>query len=220
MLMDRLYTPPHDAILYHYCSAATFQAIATTGTIRFTDINMLSDASESLWAYSVFEEAATRLITRKGLPESAPNIDKAFIDRIDEIVSPIQLIAHPFLACFSLEPDLLGQWRAYADDGRGFALGFRAGPLQSELPATFLRVLYDRESQVKEMMVGIGSIFLGQQEDDGAKRAKFLEDCVLLATFMTAFKHPAFQDEKEVRAVHVVNTRPQGKLAWISTPED
>jgi len=216
--MDRLYNPSDDDVLYHYCSAATFQAIATVGTIRFTDINMLNDASESLWAYSIFEEAATRLITRKGLLESAPIIDKTFVDKIDEIVSPIQLIAHPFLACFSLEPDLLGQWRAYADDGRGFALGFGARALQRELPATFLRVLYDRELQVKEMMAAIVSIFLRHQEHDDANHATFFEDCVLLATFMTAFKHPAFLDEKEVRAVHVVNIRPHGKLAKFVDP--
>jgi len=218
MLMNRLYEPSEDDVLYHYCSAATFQAIAMTRTIRFTDINMLNDASESLWAYSIFEEAATRLITRKGLPESAPTIDKAFVEKIDEVVSPIQLIAHPFLASFSLEPDLLGQWRAYADDGRGFALGFRARALQRELPATFLRVLYDKELQVKEMMAALAAIFLRHQEQDEAKAATFLEDCVLLATFMTALKHPAFQDEKELRAVHVVNIRPQGKLAKFVDP--
>lgn len=214
MLMNRLYEPSDDELLYHYCSAATFQAIATQRTIRFTDINMLNDASEFQWAYSIFEEAATRLITRKGLPESAPTIDKTFADKVDEIVSPIQLIAHPFLACFSLEPDLLGQWRAYADDGRGFAVGFRPHALQHELPVTFLRVLYDRELQVREMMVALIAIFQHQEEDE----ATFFEDCVLLATYMTAFKHPAFREENEVRAVHVINIHPQGKLAKFVDP--
>jgi len=218
MIMDRLYEPDANEVLYHYCSAATFQAIATSGSIRFTDINMLNDASEFGWAYSVFEEAATRLITRRDLPEAVPTIDKAFIDRIDEIVSPIQLIAHPFLACFSLEPDLLGQWRAYADDGRGFALGFRAQALREQLPATFLRVLYDRELQVREMMIALGSIFMRHRDAAEAQRVEFFEDCVLLATYMTAFKHPSFRDEKEVRAVHAVNVHPQGNLAKFVDP--
>ncbi|WP_156304407.1 hypothetical protein [Nitrosospira briensis] len=85
---------------------------------------MLNDASEARWAYKVFEEAATRLLNRRDIPSSVPNIDSAFIDVIDRIVSPIQLIAHPFIACFSQEPDMLCQWRAYADDGRGFAPRF------------------------------------------------------------------------------------------------
>jgi len=30
------------------------------------------------------------------------------------------------VACFSAADDLLSQWRAYADDGCGFAIGFNA----------------------------------------------------------------------------------------------
>jgi hypothetical protein len=218
MLMTRLDEPTSDELLYHYCSAATLNAIATNKTLRFTDINMLNDATESRWAYSIFEEAATRLITRKEVPDTAPHIEKDFFDKVDEIVSPIQLIAHPFLACFSLEPDLLGQWRAYADDGRGFALGFHSSALKHEVPATFLRVLYDRELQVKEMMVGLAAIFLRLQEESDATRATFFEDCVLLATFMTAFKHPAFREENEVRAAHVVNIQRNGNLPKFVDP--
>lgn len=212
MLIDRLYTPSDGEILYHYCSAIAFQAIATNATIRFSDINMLNDGSESRWAYSIFEEAATRLITRKGVKESAPTIEEAFIDEIDKIISPAQLIAHPFIACFSETPDLLGQWRSYADDGRGFAVGFNACSLKSQLPATFLRVLYEPEQQIKEMMHAIGAIYLRQHEGTEEEKGKFFEDCVLLGTYMTAFKHPAFAEEREVRAVHAISVEKQGNL--------
>jgi hypothetical protein len=213
MLMDRLYQPASDELVYHYCSASTFQAIATSGTIRFSDINMLNDESEVRWAYSVFEEAATRLIKRIGISASAPAIDVSFVDSIDEIISPIQLIAHPFIACFSLTSDLLGQWRAYADDGKGFAVGFRAESLKRQLPATFLKVIYDRELQIREMMQAIVAIYLRQQEGNDSDRSAFLEDCVLLGTYMTSLKHPAFAEEREIRAVHVVNIKSYGNLA-------
>lgn len=173
---------------------------------------MLNDGSESRWAYSIFEEAATRLITRKGVKESTPTIDEAFIDEIDKIISPVQLIAHPFIACFSEAPDLLGQWRSYADDGRGFAVGFNADSLKKQLPATFLRVLYEPEKQIEEMMVAIGAIFLRQQEGTAEEKGQFFEDCVLLGTYMTAFKHPAFAEEREVRAVHAISIEKQGNL--------
>ena len=29
-----------------------------------------------------------------------------------------------FVSCFSADGDVLSQWRAYADDGHGFAIGF------------------------------------------------------------------------------------------------
>lgn len=212
MLMARLYEPADDAALFHYCSASTLQAIATNRTMRFSDINMLNDASEVRWAYSVFEEAATRIIKRVGLDDACPVIALPFIDEVDKILSPAQVMAHPFIACFSLEPDILSQWRAYADDGRGFAIGFNAALLRKKLPATFLRVLYDREQQVQEMMAAIVAIYFKRHEKDGPDKRAFVEDCILLATYMTAFKHPAFIEEQEVRAVHVVNTERQGDL--------
>lgn len=212
MLMHRLYKPDDGEIIYHYCSAATFHAIASNGAIRFSDINMLNDSSEIRWAYSIFEDAATRLINRKGIDPSFPVIEKSFIDKIDDIIHRIQLIAHPFVACFSEASDLLGQWRSYADDGRGFAVGFNACTLQEQLPATFLKVLYDPEKQVREMMCAIIAIYLRLQNEQEQSQSTFFEDCVLLGTYMTSFKHPAFSEEREIRAVHAVSVKPQGDL--------
>lgn len=213
MLMNRLYLPNSEETIFHYCSAETLQAIATYGTLRFTDINMLNDAQEVRWAYSIFEEAATRLIKRLGVPDTAPEISISFIESIDEIISPMQLIAHPFITCFSLKGDLLGQWRAYADGGKGFAIGFNADSLKNQLPATFLRVLYDKEEQVREMMGALVAIYLSFEGSKTDQRSRFFEDCVLLGTYMTAFKNPAFAEEAEIRAVHAVSVKHQGSLA-------
>jgi hypothetical protein len=124
----------------------------------------------------------------------------------------VQLAAHPFVACFSLHGDLLSQWRAYADDGRGFAIGFHSRSLKQQLPATFLRVLYDKEQQVKEMMAAIVAIYLRQSAPEESSKRVFEEDCALLRLFMTSFKHPSFAEEQEVRAVHALKIRRHGKL--------
>jgi hypothetical protein len=42
----------------------------------------------------------------------------------------IEQVAHFFVCSFSKAGNDLGQWRAYADNGRGFALGFDAAPLE------------------------------------------------------------------------------------------
>lgn len=211
--MSRIYRPTEEETIFHYCSAETLQAIATFETLRFTDINMQNDGQEVLWAYSIFEEAATRLINRSGVNDKVPEISISFIDSIDNIISRTQLIAHPFISCFSLKGDLLGQWRAYADDGKGFAVGFHAESLANQLPVTFLRVLYDKEEQVKEMMVAICVIYSRLENSEIDHKKIFLEDCVLLGTYMTALKHPSFAEEAEIRAVHAVRAKPQGKLA-------
>jgi hypothetical protein len=146
------------------------------------------------------------------LDDAIPGIDVRFIDEIDKILSPLQLIAHPFISCFSLSSDLLGQWRAYADDGRGFAIGFNAMSIKRQLPVTLLRVLYDKEQQVREMMIAISTIYSRQLTGSALKKSDFFEDCVLLGIYMTAFKHPAFAEEQEIRAVHAVNIEKQGNL--------
>jgi hypothetical protein len=213
MLMNRLYEPTEDEFLFHYCSTVRFHAIATSNNIRFSDINMLNDESEMRWAYSIFEEAATRLVKRQGVLADAPVIEVAFIDAIDNVFSEVPFSLHPFVACFSLNPDLLSQWRAYADDGRGFSIGFSGVSLRRQMPATFLRVLYDKEQQVKEMMAAIVAVYLAQQQaSEDSKRARFIEDCGLLRMFMAAFKHPSFSEEQEVRALRVLNIERHGDL--------
>jgi len=204
MLMSRIFLPSAEQIIYHYCSAQTLCAILESRKLRFTDINMLSDAHETKCGYTVFEEAATRLIKRTDVPEAVPEMSIAFFDSVDEILSRIQLIAHPFVSCLSLAGDDLGQWRAYADDGRGFAMGFRAAPLL-RLPVTVLSVQYERELQVKEMMAALVAIFQRQNDEADIAKGNFFEDCVLLGTYMVGFKESAFQHEREVRCLHAVN---------------
>jgi hypothetical protein len=75
MLLDRLYVPPLGAVLYHYCSASTLQKILESRRLRFTDVNMLNDVQEARCGYSMFEEAATRLLKRVDLPSTAPQVD-------------------------------------------------------------------------------------------------------------------------------------------------
>lgn len=206
MLMNRLFDPSDEQIIYHYCSAETLCAILESRNIRFTDINMLNDETETRWGYSAFEEAATRLIKRIDIPDSIPEITIDFCDSVDEILSRSQLILHPFVSCFSLDGDNLGQWRAYADDGRGFAIGFRASMLK-QLPVTMLSIEYDREKQVKEMMAALLAIH--ERKNSGTKTVQedFFEDCILTATYFAALKHSAFQEEKEIRCVHGVNVK-------------
>jgi len=151
MLITRHFHPSANDVLYHYCSSSSFQAILESGKIRFSDINMLNDNAEMHWGYSVFEEAAGKLIKIAEKRETLKGLDKIFFDKVDAVIAPLQRRLHPFVACFSREPDLLGQWRAYADDARGYSIGFDASAL-AYMPVSLLAVEYDREKQVQEMI--------------------------------------------------------------------
>ena len=47
----------------------------------------------------------------------------SMFERFD-LDAAIEATGHFFICCFSGDGDDLGQWRAYADNGRGFVLGF------------------------------------------------------------------------------------------------
>jgi len=205
MLLDRKFEPGREDILYHYCSASSFEAIVRTGSIRFSDINMMNDAQEMRWGYKVFEDAATELLTSK-IPDELAGLDKNFIDEIDKMLSPMALYAQPFVSCFSKEPDQLSQWRAYADDGFGFALGFSASALQS-LPITLMEVAYDTRKQIVEMKRAIAAIYLEYKDSPTGFDERSRESCTLLGAYFAALKNPSFHEEREVRAVHLVNVR-------------
>ena len=217
MLMNRLLRAKDEQIVYHYCSAETLRAILESKRIRFTDISMLNDSYETKWGYSAFEEAATRLIKRTGVRESVPEMPIAFFDSVAEVLSRIQTIAHPFVSCFSSDGDSLEQWRAYADDGQGFAIGFRASMLQ-QLPVSVLSVEYNRECQIKEMMAALVALYFRKNAETKTEQDKFFEDCVLTATYSVAFKHSSFRHEQELRCVHAVNVKFQNECIRFSDP--
>ncbi|SAL81812.1 hypothetical protein AWB68_06270 [Caballeronia choica] len=204
MLMDRLFKPQSAQRLYHYCSAESFRAILESGRLRFSDINMLNDAMEYRWGYSIFEEAATRLIKRIDVSDNVPQMDIAFFHAVDEILSKGQLIAHPFVSCLSFEANSLDQWRKYADDGRGYAIGFLASSLQ-HMPISLLEVSYDREVQVKEMMAALVATHSRSSPPELPLQGESAEDVALIAAYMAAFKHPSFASEREVRCLHAIS---------------
>jgi hypothetical protein len=198
------YTPKSGELLYHYCSAQTFMSIIRTRTIRFGDINMMNDSEEFRWGYKVFIRGVNRFLSREKLSEKAPVIPKEFFDAVDEVVSSVQLAAHPFVACFSKEPDSLEQWRAYGDDGRGFAIAFAAEKLE-RLPVTMFDVLYDQEEQLREMMAWLIVLYDEYQKIESEdSRNEFRLSCADLGMMFTRFKHPTFKAEQEVRCVHAL----------------
>ena len=203
MLMSRLFEPQEGQRLYHYCSADSFRAILESEKLRFSDINMLNDASEHRWGYAIFEEAATRLIKRVGVSENVPTMTIEFFDAVDEVLSKGQLIAHPFVSCLSLEGNSLDQWRKYADDGRGYAIGFLASDLKT-LPLSLLEVSYDYEEQVREMMAALLALHSRSPNLEIPLKGESYTDAALISTYMAAMKHPSFSTEREVRCLRAI----------------
>ncbi|MDO8878680.1 MAG: DUF2971 domain-containing protein [Pseudolabrys sp.] len=121
------------------------------------------------------------------------------------------LIAHPVICSFSKDPDVLSQWRAYANDGTGVAIGFTGNALKS-LPAMLLEVEYNREKQLSGMMQTLIAIYLAEAERNHSRGEDFVQMCGQLALFKIAYKNPAFAEEKEVRSVHLLTVKKDNDM--------
>jgi hypothetical protein len=64
-----------------------------------------------------------------------------------------------YITCFSRKGDLLSQWRAYGDDGRGVSIGFDSKLLykvDSRKNDIYVEdVLYDKEKQIEDIHLAV-----------------------------------------------------------------
>ncbi len=198
---NRSFNPERDNVLYHYCSTETLLSILEHGKIRFSDLNMMNDPQEWRYCYELFERAANVMLEK--VPEQAAleGIDTDFFDHVDAYLSPKQLNSHPVISCFSKQPDVLSQWRGYADNAQGWSIGF-SGRAINAMPITLLEVVYDPSQQDAEMRNFLAAMYLIWREKGGDFRDAVGQEAALLGSFIHAYKHPSFQEEQEVRALH------------------
>lgn len=200
-------------IIYHYTNDVGLRGILETGQIWLSDIFYLNDPSELRHGVSL----AVDVLNRKA--ESGPPEAKEFASRFTEFFeSGMQETAHYFVCSFSLNGDDLGQWRAYADNGRGYALGFDAKVLEgvftkpdgieSENNSTFHLTYDDKQlafihDKVIDSMFDLISLPQGKNLDRAIVNAylRNLSISLSLVVLRAAlfFKHKAYEQESEFR---------------------
>lgn len=130
-LLNRLNTSKPPEFIYHYTNDSGLHGILESGRLRLSNIFSLNDPSELSHGFS---HAITILenITKNGPPEARNFAEKFSLFCPDGI----ERSAYHFVCSFSSNDHDLGQWRAYADNGRGYALEFDAYLLASEFAST------------------------------------------------------------------------------------
>ncbi|MFB9262843.1 DUF2971 domain-containing protein [Bradyrhizobium erythrophlei] len=105
--------------LFHYTDLRGFEGILKSGQIWFTDYRHLNDETELMHGIGLAKAMLARRAKKGGF--------HAFLFLwIDDLLTKRNFgraLAF-FIASFSKNRDDLHQWRAYADDGRGVAIGF------------------------------------------------------------------------------------------------
>lgn len=207
--------------LYQYTTAAGLKGIFETEQLWFTDYRFQNDPDEFLYGKQLALEVLDTFAV------AAPNnYAKQLIESVRSILTSDKLgsALHVFLACFSRKRDDLGQWRAYGDNGRGFAIGFAPPMFAIEDPAfqTHIEkiylgsVVYDQTEALSRHREAIGwalDDFLAAARlnphlmKSSVKRDAFLQEMrtSLIASpliwYSLTAKHHAYRDEDEVRQV-------------------
>jgi hypothetical protein len=131
----------------------------------------------------------------------------------------IDQMARLFVACFSRSGDDLGQWRAYAANGSGFALGFDGALLEQAFISlgteknTTIHVYYDDEALSRAMarlvhpVIPVLALPTARKLGEPVIREFIttLGTGFSIAALHTAmlFKHEAYRNEEEYRFLHI-----------------
>ncbi|TWI65157.1 Protein of unknown function (DUF2971) [Pseudoduganella lurida] len=110
----------HMDTLYHYCSSSAFYAIIQNRSIWLSSMQQSNDANEGKFAIEVI----TNWGKEDGLSEKLVDDIKNYLKTGTDSVGCLGF-------CLSEHGDRLSQWRGYADDGKGFSIGFSRTYLES-----------------------------------------------------------------------------------------
>lgn len=191
MIYGRWYGPADEELIYHYCTKEAFESIMKSSGIWLSASDFMTDEMERQWGYSIFIEVAKRL-------ERETN--SKFISSISGPIAAGIKYSMLMIACFSLDGDKLSQWGEYADGGQGFAIGIAARQLK--IPAKQLRVLYEKDTQIEELIGNLRHVFATEKGKGFTYDEKFQEHMFHIGLDLCAYKQLSFQEEKEIRLTH------------------
>jgi len=192
-------------VIYHYCNAQGLKGIIEGKAIWLSDVRCCNDYMEHNWLKEKYDYKIDSLRAQEESEyHSALAAEKA---NYREHLA--------FVACFSTHGDVLSQWRAYAEDGAGFAIGFdpRYFKFSPSLPTYgsdvsvtcgLLPVCYDEieQNQLIEQILDEyrQKALLGATPADLREVA---EACYFNLQMISIFcKNPAFKEENEWRIVY------------------
>jgi hypothetical protein len=213
-------TPPRPKALYHYTSTDGCLQIANTGTLRASDVRYLNDTGEMehgrevlMGTLAMYKQRATYSLFMEAF--ESQNMRSSCV----------------FATSFSTDPDLLSQWRAYAEDGAGFAIGFAPSALTGTAPnewktaafeSVLVPILYKEEDQETFATNLVHKTFEMLEAAPPAARdsaAIGMGFSIVFPAFMSMCKNSGFIEEAEWRVIHRFIGSPALMNATIVHPK-
>ena len=104
---------PTPTALYHYCSNDAFVSVVNSRSVWLSSLTLSNDSMEGRLVNATVMRVAER-----------DKLDVNSQQRLRESLEFSERFFDGLGFCLSEEGDLLSQWRGYADDARGVAIGF------------------------------------------------------------------------------------------------
>lgn len=201
-----------DKELFHYTSIQGMQGIIGGRSLWLSDITSFNDPDEIEYGKRMANSALEILKSENDCPTVKWFLDgmRPWIESFGKVHNRV------FVVCFCEEDDLVGQWRDYADKGRGYSLGFR---ISSDTKAVIntadftmtkelyvRRVIYDEEEQMKWIVSYLKYAIAIVRQNSPTRPEAYsmsLEMVNLVLDMLLCFKHKGFAGEKEWRVFRV-----------------
>lgn len=208
-VLDEFESNPPDELFHYTDTAGLIGILAGKGELWATDARCMNDTDELT--------KGTSLLNRV-LAANETHPAHALLARL--LAHPAYVSGLVFVASFSSKRDLLSQWRAYADNGAGFSIGFRSAELNKltidgkKICAHLIRVEYQPKAQELRAQRLINRILqtleaiAGETCDDCDEQLFATALGLVLRTFSASCKNIGFEEEAEYRLVVLFNQDP------------
>ena len=200
--------------LYHYCSLETFLAVIRSREIWLTNIFCMNDSAEHYWLRSVAQDVLKR--------NSQANEN---LRLLESRLFPKEEDTDLYCCSLSALRDSLGQWRAYADDGRGVAIGLSMSFLRwitkKHHGLRLEKVVYERKEQEEIVQAIIAPLKCASLSQSSKLSDELIRDLPALVGKVELWfdaarcKNPCFREENEWRLIY--DPFPGGSWMPMST---
>ena len=196
-------------MLYHYTDSNGLLGILESGIFYASHFSHFNDPSELTYGINIINTCIRERIKHekiKSIKDKLNKFQQSF--DVNEIIFKVNELI--FGLSFSENGDLLSQWRAYSDNGKGYSIGLlkndilkRGGIyILNETDNLFItKMIYDTEIQ-KEISTKLYDTIVEDIENNVDYKVKYYKYIVKLGMIM---KDPAYSEEKEWRIIYSGN---------------
>lgn len=176
-------------LIYHYTSNDVLLKILEGKSLRMASHHHLNDSMEGEQLFSLLKKH-----------KSQPSEER--ITAIRQALDPFEF----FVTCFSSHSDLLSQWRGYAGNGTGVAIGFRKQAISQAITGSHEALLYTVAyvDDLQDLLADRAKTISAILTSSGAPGQKAIQS---FAKERWAIKPKGFAEEQESRLIVTIDSR-------------